>query len=309
MPWTLATIVLALAAAAPSPMAAPRITYTEGAVSAGDRGIQSQNGRAEALMPDGSVVHVDRHSLVAFAGGQQLELRSGRLFLHTTSRGYIDIDLSIARVELTPRGVYSILFDPARETLLVSVAVGHADIRSAQGVTQVVGREMAMMIGAQSRPYATPLDPARWDSFEQWSDDRMNALAYGPQSPWTGSDLWRAGLVVEAPPPGAPPCGGWLEWNNPCVVIAPPFVTPGPSPHATSREPGPAPVDGARDGGGLLGPRPRGAGGAKPDAAAPAPEVKPLPRSIETRPGPTAAPPARGTPKPAGGTAVGRPRS
>jgi hypothetical protein len=310
MPWTLATIVLALAAA--SPQTAPQITYTEGVVSFGDRGVEAQNGRAEARMPDGSVIHVDRHSRVAFGGGPQIDLHDGRLFIRTTSRGYVDVDLPIARVELTPRGVYGILFNAATETLLVTVAIGHADIRTSSGVTQVVGREMAMMTGAGSRPYATPYDLARRDSFEQWSAQRMTAPAYGPQTPWTTADLAQSGLVVDPPPESSgAPCASWLEWNNPCVGIAPPYLAPAAMPYAPSKAADRAPGDPARDGHELLAPRLGGRGRSQqPAPAAQTPEVKPLPRIVDhTAPSRGAAPPPTATPRPASGIAVSRPRS
>jgi hypothetical protein len=307
MPWTVALIGLALAAAASS-RTAPQIIYTEGVVSAGGRAIQSQNGRAEALMPDGSVVHIDRHSRLALTAGQRLDLHDGRLLIRTTASGYVDVDLPIARVELTPRGIYDILFDAAKEALLLRVIVGHADIRTSHGVTPVAGREMALMPGARERPYATPIESARWDSFEWWSDERLRAAAYGLESA-AGSDPAGTGPVANDSLAAAPACSDRLDWINPCVAIAPPYGTVVPMPYSRPRAPAAPPVDGARDGGGLLAPRPgRGTRDARPEPAAKTPPVKPLPRIIDhTKPSSSA--PAPATPRPASGTAVSRPRS
>ena len=312
MSWTVvAQIGLALAAAA-TPRTAPQITHTEGAVHAGPAGVRTLDGRAEALFPDGSVVHVDRQTTVGFPDGGRVALRDGRLFVRTTATRQIDVELSIANVRLSPRGAYGILLDRAHGRLLVSVSVGHADITTPYGSTQVVAREMAMMTSATSRPYTTPFEPMQWDSFTQWSDARMTALAYGPQSPWTGAGVAQSGLVVDRPKDGSLTCSSWPAFDNPCWVIGAPSVAPlpphSPTPYAPNYDPnydpnfGTGPTPGPRPEPRTPGPGPRTPGRVPASPTRP-PEVKPLPRVIEgPKPptGPAAPPPAVATPQPAG---------
>src|SRR5262245_2168631 len=106
MPWMFAPIVLALATAtASSSTALPtgsgiplRITYVEGSVATAPDQIASQDGRAEVLFADGSVLHIDRQTRVAFIDRDRVRLIDGRVFVRTTATGVIDIDLSLARV-------------------------------------------------------------------------------------------------------------------------------------------------------------------------------------------------------------------
>lgn len=315
MSWTLAPIVLALAAAASS-RTAPQITHTEGAVSIRAGDIRSAGGRAEARLADGTLLHVDRETDVSIWDPYTLSLAGGRILIRTSAGAFIDVNLPIARVQLAPRGVYGILYDRTRDSLLVNVAVGFADIHTRHGTTQVAGREMAVMMGPSSRPYPTPYEPARYDSFEQWSDRRMTMLADGSGVPARGPEPAYPG--GDRASDGAGECST-LSYDNPCWIVSPPVGIP-PAPGYTPTLPGYAPAyqpDYAPRYDVRPEPHPGVRPGSRPDGDRPERRAEPppkppgarVPRIVTPPPSPAPPPPAAATPKPAGGTAVRPPRS
>jgi hypothetical protein len=242
--------------------------------------------------------------------------------VRTSPRARPALVLAIATVRMAPRGVYSVLYDASAVRLLVGVAVGHADIETPYGSAQVVGREMAVMLGRTSRPFATAYDPARRDSFELWSDQRMAVLAYGSSTAPPLPGVAESGAIVDRPHESSLTCSSYLAYDNPCWIVgAPMAATPsssGPRSFSPGYAPTYAPAYGAGD---HADPRARPPSAPRRDPPArpspqPAPSpppkspdaaVKPLPRSV-SQPPPTKAPPPApmATPKPAG--AIGRPQ-
>ena len=211
--------------------ATPSVSYREGVVDATDSEIRTADGRAEVRWSDDSIVHLDNQTRLLL--GPRLHLADGRLFIRTTATTLFDLDTPLGRLRLGPAGAYNIVVDSARAYLLISVAVGRANLDTPYGTTSVSGREMTMMTGATARPFVTPFDPARWDRFELWSDDRMLRLAYGPDSPWPPGVLARIGLVVDRFKAASVTCSSWLSHDNPCWIIGT-VVPPSPKPQGPS---------------------------------------------------------------------------
>lgn len=155
-------------------------------------------GRAEITFKDGSVLHVDRDTQVVVYARERFSVIDGRVFFRTTARsatGY-EAHTDIVRLRVWPRGVFGILADHKHRQVLVSVAVGEAQVESPWGGTRLASRQMAMVSGATGRPYVTPFLPGRGDSFETWSSSRGLEATLSPSSPWRPSALDTVGPVI-----------------------------------------------------------------------------------------------------------------
>lgn len=317
MPWIPTPIVLALSLAlAQGPE--PRITYVEGSVSLSPDGVRTRGGRAELVLPGGTLVHVDGASAVRFDRGT-LSLLDGRLLLRTGNGLPIDLEVPYARLRLAPSGVYNVLADAAQGRLLVSVIVGRIDLQGRYGqTTPIDGGQLVMMTSPTSAPWATPFQPAGWDCFELWSDSRL------AQAAWTSGSaaydaLAETGAVLNTYP-ASPTCSSWMTVDNPCwLVPAYPSSWPGrpahrpepPSyapnfrpnytphfnvpPPGTSPGPPPGPSTGRPEGHGPAGGNPQPPPPASPNHPEGRPRATPPSTSPPPAPAPTPKPPARGT--------------
>ncbi len=237
MPWITTPIVLALSLAlAQGPE--PRITYVEGSVSLSPDGVRTQGGRAELVLANGTLVHVDGASTVRFDRSGTLSLIDGRLLLRTGNGAPSDLEVPYARLRLAPSGVYNVLADAAHGRLLVSVIVGRIDLQSRYGQsTPIDGGHMVLMTSATTAPWATPFQPAGWDRFELWSDSRL-AQAVWQSGSASYEALAESGVVLNTYP-ASPTCSSWLSLDNPCWLLPPnPSTLPGGPPH----RPGPPPT-------------------------------------------------------------------
>jgi hypothetical protein len=183
--------LLAMAAASAPALAAERVTYTEGVVFVDRSGVHAQSGRAELVLPDGASVHLDVYSDVQVDQGGRLFVRQGRVAIRTTAIApWTRVALPTAGAMLAPGGAYSLLFDPIRRHLLVTVSAGRADIESPRGGTSLVAGQRAIMFDGSGAPVPTTFTPARDDSFEQWSQARLARAAVGtipgPRDPHPG---------------------------------------------------------------------------------------------------------------------------
>ena len=318
MPWITTPIVLALSLAVAQGLE-PRITYVEGSVSLSADGVRTGGGRAELVLPNGTLVHVDAASAVHFDRSGALRLSHGRLLLRTGNGLPSELDAPYARLRLAPSGVYNVLADAVQGRLLVSVIVGRVELQGRYSQsTSIADKHMVMMTSATAAPWSAPFQPAGWDRFELWSDSRMAQAAWQ-----SGSAAYQAladsGVVLNTYP-ASPTCSSWMSVDNPCWLLPaypstlpgrppyrpePPSYAPNYSPNYTPNynvpPPGatPAPL---RPSTGR--PKEHGPGGSHPPPPPPATPSRP-----ERRPGPTApstsAPPApEHRPAPAtGGTA------
>ena len=135
-------------------------------------------GRAELIVDDGSVAHVDRESDLRVDLGVRLRLVRGRLRVHTPA----DIEaLYLASpagpVRLAASGVYDLRAADLDGDTVIAVVAGHAALLTGDTETP---------IGADDVLRVDPRDPRpRWergtprDAFVDWSDQRIHR-AVGP---------------------------------------------------------------------------------------------------------------------------------
>ncbi len=201
MPRSRLTAVLALTVVAAPAVAAERVTHTEGVVFVDRDGVHAQSGRAELVLPDGALVHLDVYTDVQVDASGRLIVRQGRVAIRTASIApWTRIGLPLAAARVAPGGAYMILTDPIRRHLLVSVSAGRAEIDGSQGSAVLGARERAIIFDGSGTPVPTTFTPERDDPFGQWSEARLARAALvtipGPRDPHPG--------IASAPQPTAP---------------------------------------------------------------------------------------------------------
>ena len=296
MPWITTPIVLALSLTLAQGLE-PRITFVEGHVSLSTDGVRTGGGRAELVLPNGTLVHVDAASAVHFDRSGALSLSNGRLLLRTGNGLPFDLDAPYARLRLAPSGVYNVLADAAHGRLLVSVIVGRVELhgRYSQS-TSIAARHMVMMTSATAVPWSTPFQPAGWDRFELWSDSRLAQAAWQTGSA-SYDALAESGVVLNTYP-ASPTCSSWMSVDNPCWLLPsypstlpghPPY-RPGPPSYAPNYRPNYTPNYDVPPPGTT--PAPHGRSTGRPEGHGPGGNHAPPPPSArpnrpEGRPGPT----------------------
>lgn len=155
-----------------------------------DDRLVTSDGRAELVLDDGSVVHVDRASDVRVDLGVRLRIVRGRLRVHTPE----DIDALVVAspagpVRLAAAGVYDLAAADLDGDTVIAVVAGHAALITGDTETP---------IGADDILRVDPRDPRpRWergtprDAFSEWSDRRLHATTSArhaslplPVQPW-----------------------------------------------------------------------------------------------------------------------------
>ena len=223
MTWFAAPLLLALAVASvQTPL--PRMTHAEGRVVADRSGVRTSGGRAEVLLGNGSIVHLDAGTAVRF-GEPALTMEDGRVVIRAA-----DVPLQIATPFATlyagPGSVCTLSVDAAGGRLLVNVAAGEATLQTRYAhATRVMAGQSALMTSPTAVPWAAAYTHAALDRFAIWSDARAAASgASNPAGDWAASGLSSATL------PSTSPCTGWPSWTAPCWVLPAPQPTPSYAP-------------------------------------------------------------------------------
>ncbi len=174
----LALAIPALFLAAGTLDAAPlRATHTEGVVWVAYDGIRAGAGRAEAVLADGALLHVDRHTDVRMDATGTLRVVQGRVLIRTAAGTPTSAALGIAGVLLSPGGIYGVLVDAPGGRDLITVFAGGAEVRTARAAAFLTPGQMTLILGAGSVPVPTRFDADIPDAFAQWSDQRVTERA------------------------------------------------------------------------------------------------------------------------------------
>lgn len=148
----------------------------------GDR-LQTDAGRLEVLLPDGSMLHLDQYTTVDLLSAALMRLASGRVVFvvagRPTERPAFDyqIDAAAGSVRILRPGEYRVLLveGSAGLDLELDVVHGEATVSSDQETVAVHAGECAFVSEGLAPSYAQPFNSARRDAFLQWSEGRRYA--------------------------------------------------------------------------------------------------------------------------------------
>ena len=164
-------------------------------------------GRAELVVDDGSVAHVDRQSDVRIDLGVRLRLVSGRLLIHTAPDiEALYVSTPAGPVRLTARGIYDLSADDLRGDTVIAVREGHAALVAGDSETPIGADDVLHIDPRDLRPRWSRGAPH--DAFADWSARRIglattaqHAALPAPVQPWA-ADLAAHGQWSSLPPYG-----------------------------------------------------------------------------------------------------------
>ncbi len=123
-----------------------------GVLAAGDR-VQTSIGRAEMRFADGSVMELDRHTLIEITAGAAFRLLDGRVSLRTTAASSAATGNAVVR--MLPQGLFEITATAASGDLLIRVVEGHARVQSPWGIESVTATQTAFVSGPTGMPFVS----------------------------------------------------------------------------------------------------------------------------------------------------------
>jgi hypothetical protein len=142
----------------------------------GDR-LRTTNGRLEVILPDSSLLHVDRDTTVDVMAADLLRLLHGRVYV--IARGARDpqravryqVDAPVASVQTGGPGEFRVWSAETTRGREVELAVfrGVATIASDQGAEELRAGERSIVRDGMAPSAPQYFNSARWDDFDRWS--------------------------------------------------------------------------------------------------------------------------------------------
>jgi hypothetical protein len=167
----------------------------------GDR-LRTESGRLEVLFGDGSLLHLDEQTTIDVLSDTLVRQLGGRIAVLAGSAraGRLQIDTPAGSVRITSAGEYRVgVFDqdgvPAVE---LAVMRGEAELVSDRGVVTVNAGTRALARQGESPSQPIPFNSARWDAFDQWSQDRLAARRGAESAQYVPAPLQSYGTVLDA---------------------------------------------------------------------------------------------------------------
>ncbi|HSL20943.1 MAG TPA: DUF6600 domain-containing protein [Vicinamibacterales bacterium] len=147
-------------------------------IISGDQ-LRTQQGRAEVIFGDGSVLDLDHFSTVDFLSDDLLRLTEGRLRLTVGGRERVAyrIDTPSASVRIDAPGEYrvALMGESGRPVDVELLAIrGRAVLMNELGETLVRAGERAFATASMAPSYAQAYNSATWDAFDRWAADRRD---------------------------------------------------------------------------------------------------------------------------------------
>jgi len=169
------------------------VTLTEG-----DR-IRTLAGRVEVLFADGTLLHLDRHTILDFQTDDFVRLMAGRArwIVSRGARTALRVDTPSATLELDPGGDYRVAVAPNGDAEL-AVLRGAGAILNDQGETALRSGERAVAATGRAPSQAFYANAASWDDFDRWSDDARRAHASAISAHYLPDELRPYGAVFDA---------------------------------------------------------------------------------------------------------------
>jgi hypothetical protein len=142
----------------------------------GDR-LRTTDGRLEVILPDGSLLHVDRDTTVDVMATDLLRLLGGRVYI--VARGARDpqravryqVDAPVASVQTGGPGEFRVWSAETARGREVELAVfrGVATIASNHGAEELRAGERSIVRDGMAPSAPQYFNSARWDDFDRWS--------------------------------------------------------------------------------------------------------------------------------------------
>jgi hypothetical protein len=161
--------------------------------------IRTGDGRAEIVFGDGSLLYLDSDTEVELLSPERVRLRTGRVSLRVSAAAaarYV-VDTVAASVRMDARGEYGVIADQRRGSLDLTVSRGIAEVADNGQRVIVRAGERLSLLGPGTRGLLEPFNTARWDSFDQWANDRANGFATSVSSRQLPVELRPYGPVLD----------------------------------------------------------------------------------------------------------------
>jgi hypothetical protein len=162
----------------------------------GDR-LRTEEGRLEVILPDGSLLHMDRDTTVDVMAADLLRLLRGRVYVIV--RGIRDpqravryqIDAPVASVQTGGPGEFRVWSADTTRGREVELAVfrGQATIGSDNGAEDVQAGERSVVRDGLAPSAPQYFNSARWDEFDRWSVARRDESVGGDSAQYLPSEL------------------------------------------------------------------------------------------------------------------------
>ncbi len=162
--------------------------------------LRTEDGRAEVLLGDGSLVHLDGRTILDVNGDNVVRLTAGRLIVLTDrNAGPLQIDTPSAQVRLRPSSeVHLALYgDQGRPTLQVAVVRGWADVDTGNGTSGVDAGQQVLVQEGDAAPYPTAFNTARFDDFTRWSMALMDSRRGATSTQYLPADVRMYGSTFD----------------------------------------------------------------------------------------------------------------
>ena len=162
----------------------------------GDR-VRTEDGRAEVILPDGSLLHLDRDTTVDLLATDLLRLLSGRVYV--IARGARDpqravryqLDAPVASVQTGGPGEFRVWAAESARGREVELAVyrGQATMASSYGAEELRAGERSVVRDGLAPSAPQYFNSARWDEFDRWSATRRDQLLGTTSAQYLPSEL------------------------------------------------------------------------------------------------------------------------
>jgi len=147
----------------------------------GDR-LRTEEGRLEVILPDGSLLHMDRYSTIDVLAADLLRVLRGRVYVVVRGAGDPDLatryqlDTPIASMQTGGPGEFRVSVVDGARGMEVELAVfrGQATLANDLGAQDVRAGERAMVREGLAASEPQYFNSARWDAFDRWSAQRRD---------------------------------------------------------------------------------------------------------------------------------------
>ena len=162
----------------------------------GDR-VRTLDGRVEVILPDGSLLHVDRDSTIDVMAADLLRLLGGRVYVIARGAGdpqravRYQVDAPVASVQTGGPGEFRVWSAESARGREVELAVfrGRATIASSYGAEDVRAGERSVVRDGLAPSAPQYFNSARWDEFDRWSAARRDELLGTTSAQYLPSEL------------------------------------------------------------------------------------------------------------------------